>query len=78
MVVVVTDRVIFIGDVVKFSTLVEFVFRTTDATNMFVKIFDGFVCAIAVVGEIDVDVPVLVEDALVGDVARENLPLLQP
>ena len=77
LVVVVTGRFIFIGDVVKFPTVVEFVFRTTVATNAFVTIFCRFLCAIAVVGEVASYVPVLVEVALVGDVARENLPLFQ-
>ena len=72
LVVVVTGRVIFIRDVVKFPTVVEFVFKTTVATNTFLIILDGFVCAITVVGEVAGDVPVLVEDALVGDVAREK------
>ena len=74
--VVVTGTVILIGDVAKLLTGVEFVFRTIVATNTFVKIFVGFVCAIAVVGKVAVDVPVLVEDALVGDVAREKTSIV--
>ena len=70
MVVVVTGRVIFNENVVKCPTVVQFVFRTTVATNTFVIIFDGFACAIADVGEVVGDVPVPVEDAPVGDIAR--------
>ena len=71
VVVVVTDSVIFIEDVVKFPTVVEFMFRTTVTTNTFVIIFHGFVCAITVVGEVVGDVPVLVEDYRVRNVAGE-------
>ena len=45
--------------------------RPTVATNTFVVIFGVFVCAIAVTGDIDGDVRVVVEDALVGNVGRE-------
>ena len=46
-------------------------FRTNAATHRFVVIFFGFVLAIAVVGEVVGDVPVLVEDELVGNVVGE-------
>ena len=72
LVVVVTGGVIFIRDDVKFPTVVEFMFMTTVATNTFLIILDEFVCAITVVAEVAADAPVLVEDALVGDVAREK------
>ena len=50
VVVVVTDRVIVIEDAEKCPTLVEFVFRTTVATNMFVVIFDVFVAPFQLLG----------------------------
>ena len=72
MVVDVTGTVILIGDAAKLLTVVEFVFRNTAATNTFVVIFDGFVCAMSIVGEVAGDVPVLAEDALIGDIARKK------
>ena len=73
VVVDVTGTVILIGDAAKLLTVVEFVFRNTAATITFVVIFGGFVFAISILGEVAGDVPVLAEDALIGDIARKKI-----
>ena len=51
--------------------------QPTVATNTFVIIYDVFVCAIAFVGEVAGEVPVLVGDTLVGDVVREKSSVVE-
>ena len=70
MVVVVTGRAIFIGDVVKFPTVANLCLGLLLQPIRFLIIFDRFVRAIAVVVKVVDDVPVLTGDTFIGDVVR--------